>query len=142
MTARPRTWKRSALAASMMLALAPAPARAAAPTPAAFSGFVAALRPDAERAGIPDDLFDATFAGVTPDPSLVPLTRAQPEFAKPIGAYLAAQVTPGRVAAGRAALARWRDALAGIQAQYGVPPEIVVAVWGLETNYGAAAGGK
>lgn len=107
-----------------------------------FPDFVAALRPDALAQGVSPSVFDAAFAGLEPDPALAPLTRAQPEFAKPIGAYLAAQVTPGRIAAGRAALARWRGALDDIASRSGVPPAIVVAVWGLETNYGAAPGSK
>jgi lytic murein transglycosylase len=61
---------------------------------------------------------------------------------RPTGAYLAAAVTPARIAEGRALLARWRGDLAGIEARYGVPAPVMVAVWGLETDYGAAPGTK
>ncbi|MDX7953108.1 lytic murein transglycosylase [Lichenihabitans sp. Uapishka_5] len=104
--------------------------------------FVAGLWPAAARQGIPRPLFDGTFAGVTLDPTLAPLIRAQPEFAKPIGAYLQAQVTPGRIAQGRAVLATWHDVLAGVAADTGVPAATLVAIWGLETNYGTASGSK
>ena len=87
-------------------------------------------------------MFEAAFAAVTPDPSLVPLTRQQPEFAKPIGAYLAAQVTAARIAAGRALMERWHTELTAVEQRYQVPAAILVAVWGLETNYGASPGGK
>ena len=135
---------RRAASAAIVVAgsVLPLGAAHAAPSPHDLAAFVAGLWPDAERAGVPRPVFDAAFAGVTPDPGLAALIRAQPEFAKPIGAYLAAQVTLGRIAAGRAALGRWHDALAGIADRTGVPPAIVVAVWGLETNYGAQAGSK
>ena len=135
---------RCSVAAALMAAgcMQPLAAARAAPAPSAFAAFVSGLWPEAERVGIPRATFDAAFATLTPDPSLAPLIRAQPEFSKPIGTYLAAQVTPARIAAGHAALARWHAALDGIAVRTGVPPAIVVAVWGLETNYGAAAGSK
>ncbi len=113
-----------------------------APNSAALQSFVGTLWPDAERQGITRPVFDAAFAGVTPDPALAKLTRQQPEFAKPIGAYLQAQVTPSRIAQGRAMLERWQAELAAIEQRYGVPAAIVVAVWGVETNYGASFGSK
>ena len=135
-----------ALAACLGLAAPAEPARAAEPSPALaaaeFRAFLDAFRPEAERAGVPQALFEATFAGMTPDPTVLRLTRAQPEFAKPIGAYLAVQVTAARVAAGRILLDRWRTALDAIEQRFGVPRAILVAIWGLETNYGASAGGK
>ena len=135
---------RCSVAAALMAAgcMQPLAAARAAPAPSAFAAFVSGLWPEAERVGIPRATFDAAFATLTPDPSLAPLIRAQPEFSKPIGTYLAAQVTPARIAAGHSALARWHAALDGIAVRTGVPPAIVVAVWGLETNYGAAAGSK
>ena len=70
------------------------------------------------------------------------MTRRQPEFAKPIGAYLAAQVTPGRIAAGRALLGKWHAELGAIEQRSGVPAALLVAIWGLETNYGTSPGSK
>ena len=138
---------RSLLPALVALAWAAGSALAASPAPStpsmtAFRGFLADFRPEAERQGIGLPLFDRTFADVSPDPSLAPLLRSQPEFAKPIGAYLAAQATAGRIATGRDLMQRWRADLTAIEARYGVPPSIVVAVWGLETNYGTSPGSK
>ena len=123
------------------------PARAAEPapqppSPAALAAFVASLKPDAEARGVSSATFDAAFAGVTPDGSVAALTRRQAELNKPTGAYLAAAVTSARVAEGSALLAKWRDDLAGIERRFGVPGPILVAIWGLETNYGAAPGSK
>ena len=118
------------------------PSAAVAAGEASLQPFLDSFWPEVERAGIGRALFDTTFAGMEADPSVAALTLRQPEFAKPIGDYLAAQVTPARVAQGRALLMRWRKPLADIQRRFGVPASIVVAVWGLETNYGASAGGK
>ena len=111
-------------------------------SPAAFQAFVASLAPDAEARGVSSATFEAAFAGVTPDPSVVAMTRRQPELLKPVGSYLEAQVTAERVRAGQALLVRWHEALAAIEKRYGVPAVLVVAVWGLETNYGASTGSK
>ncbi len=129
------------------LILAPLLSRAAEPapqppSPAALAAFVAGLKPAAATRGVSSDTFDAAFAGMTPDPSVAALTRRQPELGKPTGAYLAGAVTPARVAQGRALLAQWHDELAAIERRFGVPGEILVAIWGLETNYGASPGGK
>ena len=125
---------------------APAPLAApiadAAVQVARFRGTIDALWPEAERRGVSRAVFDAAFAGMAPDPGVAALTRRQPEFAKPIGAYLAAQVTPGRVAAGRALLARWSPELTAIERRYDVPRSIVVAIWGVESAFGTAVGGR
>ncbi|WP_131114521.1 lytic murein transglycosylase [Lichenihabitans psoromatis] len=107
-----------------------------------FQAFLEGIWPEAQSRGVSRAVFDATFAAMTPDAALAPLTRSQPEFAKPIGAYLASQVTPARVAAGNAEGARWASDLSAIENRYGVPRSILVAVWGLETNYGASTGRK
>ncbi|WP_237478865.1 lytic murein transglycosylase [Lichenibacterium dinghuense] len=112
------------------------------PSPAALAAFVASLRPAAAARGVTPATFDAAFAGVAPDPAVAALTRRQAELNKPTGAYLAAAVTPARVAEGRALLAKYSDDLAAIERRFGVPGPILVAIWGLETNYGAAPGAK
>ena len=64
----------------------------------------------------------------------------QPEFRLPIWDYLAALVDDERIADGKASLARYADVLQRIQATYGVDPATVVAVWGVESNYGRITG--
>ena len=107
-----------------------------------IAALAAELWPEAARRGVSRATFDAAFAGLVPDPSVAAMTRRQPEFVKPIGAYLAAQVTASRVAAGQAMLARWSRDLDAIERRYAVPRAIVVAVWGMETGYGAASAGS
>jgi lytic murein transglycosylase len=115
---------------------------ALAPPGVSFRAFIEGLWPEAEKRGLSRAVFDTAFAGLGPDPSVAAMTLRQPEFAKPIGAYLAAQVTPTRVAAGRTLLMRWAKDLAGIESRYQVPASIIVAIWGLETNYGTSVGSK
>ncbi|RRD58538.1 lytic murein transglycosylase [Comamonadaceae bacterium OH2545_COT-014] len=86
----------------------------------------------------------ATFArhtdGLRPDATVLPLLNRQPEFSLPPWDYLAMLVDAERVADGRAALAQWREALARIEAQSGVPAAIAVGVWGVESNFGRNLG--
>ncbi|WP_395697157.1 lytic murein transglycosylase [Methylocella sp.] len=109
---------------------------------AAFLAFLRALQPRAQAAGVSAATFEAALAGLTPDPAAPTAAAAQPEFDKPIKAYLAQAVSPARVKRGQAALARWRPELAQIEKHFGVPPSIVLAAYGLETDFGAAGGGR
>lgn len=123
-------------AALALLALA-APAFAATTD---FGSCGSNLRTAAVAQGISAERFDALFADVTPDMSVLPLLNAQPEFTTPIWDYLAALVDEQRIADGRAMLATHRELLDRIGAQYGVDPVTVVAVWGVESDYGRIAG--
>ena len=130
-----------------LAAIAASPTSTAAPsapgsTSADLQAFVASLWPEAQGRGLPRDVFDQVFAGMLPDPQVAAMTRRQPEFVKPIGAYLDAQLTAARVSAGQAMARRWSRDLDGIEHRYGVPRSIIVAIWGLETAYGVSTGGK
>jgi lytic murein transglycosylase len=109
---------------------------------ASFQSFLAGLWPLAQAAGVSRRTFDEAFDGLTIDPSVVAVTKKQAEFSKPIWSYLAGAVNGGRIARGRAVAAQWSDTLSAVERQYGVPREIVLAVWGMETNYGSFAGDK
>ena len=88
----------------------------------------------------------ATFArateGLQADPSVLVLLDRQPEFSMPVWDYIAVLVDDERVADGRAAHARWRDALQKIEQQSGVAPNVVIGVWGVESNFGQNLGGR
>lgn len=71
---------------------------------------------------------------------MLPLLDAQPEFTTPIWDYLAALVDRQRVEDGRAMLQQHRDLLQRVSAQYGVDPVTIVAVWGVESDYGRVFG--
>ena len=130
----------SFLAAALvaLLALAALPARAA----DSFDAFVADLWPAASARGVSRATFDAAFNGVTLDRSILKLTHKQAEFVKPLWDYLDGAVSASRIEAGRDSAREWSDTLAKAQSQYGVDQNIVLGVWGLETNFGANAGGR
>lgn len=106
-----------------------------------FGQFVQGLWPDARTAGISRETFDAALSGVQPDPKIVALTRKQSEFSRPIWEYVNGSVSPARLAKGRAAAAEQESVLGAVESRYGVPREIVLAVWGMESGFGANTGG-
>ncbi|MEN5040600.1 lytic murein transglycosylase [Stenotrophomonas sp. TWI1149] len=108
--------------------------------PDAFSTCLGTLKAQAGKQGLTGERFDALTAGLTPDPSVLPLLDAQPEFTTPLWDYLAALVDTQRVADGRARLAEHRDLLARVSTEYGVDPATIVAVWGVESDYGRVFG--
>ncbi|MGL4324862.1 MAG: lytic murein transglycosylase [Beijerinckiaceae bacterium] len=113
---------------------------ASAPAHSSFAAFVQSFWPVAQANGISRETFDDAFRGVAPDPSIIALTRKQAEFSAPIWSYIRSAVNASRIERGRAAASQWADTLARVESQYGVPKEIVLGVWGMETNYGAGFG--
>ncbi len=145
----------SVIAVSALMSLAPAlaqttgsinvsaaKARQTAPVDADFAGFLQRLWPQAQARGISRATFDLAFRGVSPDPSIVALTKKQSEFTAPIWGYLNSAVGGTRIPRGRDAAEANAGVLAQIEARYGVPKEIVLGVWGMETNYGSFKGDK
>ena len=106
----------------------------------AFSSCIASKWSYARAAGVTRANFDAATRGLRPDPDTVRLSNNQSEFVKPIWEYLDTAVSDKRVKEGRAAFARYRDTLNKIAATYRVDPEVVVAIWGMETSYGSYMG--
>jgi lytic murein transglycosylase len=101
-----------------------------------FQTFLQKLWPDAQQRGVTRATFDAAFAGITPDPRVMALTKRQPEYGKPVGEYLAGMVSKDRIERGRQNLAEHADALASVERAYGVDRAVLVAIWGVETSYG------
>ena len=108
----------------------------------AFQRFLQGLWTLAQARGISRATFDAAFRGITPDASIIALTRKQSEFVAPIWTYLTNAVGGSRIARGQAAMQTHAAALASIEQTYGVPKEIVVGIWGMETGYGSFKGDK
>ncbi|MFO7641956.1 MAG: lytic murein transglycosylase [Candidatus Competibacteraceae bacterium] len=109
-------------------------------TAAAFERCLAQLRQQASGHGVSHATFDRHTRGLAPDRGVVGFLDAQPEFRTPIWDYMAGLVDEERVADGRARFAQWRPTLAAIERQFGVDPAVVVAVWGVETDYGRTVG--
>lgn len=106
-----------------------------------FSACVASLRSAAIAQGISASTFDRTMSGVEPDMKILELMNNQPEFKTPVWDYLATLVDDQKVTEGRAMLSRHASTLARIEQAYGVDRHAVVAVWGVESDFGALVKG-
>jgi membrane-bound lytic murein transglycosylase B len=101
-----------------------------------FADWLTAFRVDALKAGITGRTFDRAMAGVTPDPDIIASDQNQPEFVKPVWEYLKGALSDKRVARGKVLLVEQKDLLGRLEKAYGVDRHVVVAIWGLESNYG------
>jgi lytic murein transglycosylase len=131
-----------ALAAVVISFLLAAPARAAT-CGGDFQNFLANMSRDAQGQGVPRAVIDNAFAGVTVDGNVLAFDRRQRgTFRKTFEEYAATRVSAGRVAAGKKMLTRHAQLLSRVEQRSGVPPELIVAIWGLETDFGAGDMGK
>ena len=125
-----------------LLGLAAILAAYASPVAAAdFAEFVEGLWPAAQAAGVSRETFDAAVAGLAPEPGVLAKPKAQAEFTISIPAYLASTVTNSRVARGQSTAAALAAPLRRATSRHGVPGEIIVAILGVESNFGTATGG-
>ncbi|HXT72096.1 MAG TPA: lytic murein transglycosylase [Vicinamibacterales bacterium] len=105
-----------------------------------FDAFVADLRAEALAKGISAATVDAAFAGIEPLAVVVTRDRSQPETTQSLDDYLKQRLTPSRVDKGRALTAEHRELLARVEKAYGLAPATMVAIWGMESNFGAFTG--
>ncbi|HYC96875.1 lytic murein transglycosylase [Brevundimonas sp.] len=134
------------------LAPAPAPTPAPAPNrPAPAPAPIAPAAPPVDQAGFDGwkqgflarhggarrAEYERELTGLTPDPSVIRLDRNQPEFSRPAGAYIQNAVTTTRIAQARQRTDRvpW-----SVVQRYGVPAEILVAIWAQESAFGQVQG--
>ncbi|WP_300455857.1 lytic murein transglycosylase [Accumulibacter sp.] len=101
-----------------------------------FSSCLAALRSDAASRGVSATVFDRLTRGLSPDLSVLEFLDYQPEFRTPIWDYLAGLVDDERVADALAMREKWSAALATAADRYQVDSDTIVAVWGVESNFG------
>ena len=128
--------------AGLLLLLLPTPALAA-PCGGDFNAFLAAMARDAQAQGLRREVIEPAFAGVTVDPAVLDFDRRQRgTFRKSFEEYVATRVGASRVKRGRDMLAKHAALLARVEKQFGVPKELIVAIWGLESDYGAGDTGK
>jgi membrane-bound lytic murein transglycosylase B len=110
--------------------IVPAPAE----TP---SQWVRSFWPQAREAGISRGVYDRALGNFRPDPEVLEKARSQAEFSRTIWDYLDLTVTDHRIVNGRELLHENARLLARIEARYGVDRHILVAIWGMESSYGA-----
>ena len=108
---------------------------------AKFASFIHDFRDTALKAGIAAQTYDRSMAGIALNPRVQQLNLQQPEFIKPVWEYLDSAVSADRIAKGQQMLAIYATPLANIEQRYGVPKEILTAIWGIESNYGTLMGG-
>ncbi|WP_151811988.1 lytic murein transglycosylase [Acinetobacter bereziniae] len=105
-----------------------------------FQSCIANLRSQAVSSGVSGSTYDRYTQNLTPDYSVISKLDYQPEFSTPIWDYLSGLVDEERVEKGRQMLSQHRDVLNRVASAYGVPAETVVAVWGVESNFGDISG--
>ena len=105
-----------------------------------FDDWVASFRRHAITQGISPDLVARALGRVGYDPDVIDLDRAQKSQKRSFEEFASSHVTPGRVRRGKRLLGTHADLLSKITARFGVAEEIVVAIWGLETDFGANQG--
>ena len=108
-----------------------------------FRAFLQEMRGEALEAGIRAETFDRATAGLNaPDPRVLELNDRQPEFVRPVWDYLAAILTERRITRGNEMLATHAQFFDWVEAAYDVPREVVAAIWGMESAYGATMGNR
>ena len=105
----------------------------------AFAQFLAQMQGEARAKGI-DERYVGLLASLQANEKVRSLAARQPEYVKPIWGYLEHLITAQRITLGQAALAQHAAYIAALEKKYGVPRGIIVAIWGVETNYGSNKG--
>lgn len=119
---------------------APASAPDPAQTEQRYAQWVADFRASARAAGIDEATLGVALDGVKLRHRAIELDRSQPEFTRTYWDYLDAVVSPQRIANGQARLAQYQAEADAASARYGVPTSILMAVWGIESNFGSNYG--
>ena len=132
-----------ALGLAALLGLSFIPSARAAQCGGDFGTFIAAMSREAAAAGVSRAVIDQAFAGVSQDQAVLAFDRRQRgTFRKSFEEYAATRVTAGRISRGRQMMQRHAALLQRIEQQFGVPPNLIVAIWGLETDFGTGDMGK
>jgi peptidoglycan lytic transglycosylase B len=105
-----------------------------------FAQWIERFWPTARAAGIKRETYDRAFKDMTPDPKVIEAANFQPEYKKPIGEYVDRVVSEKRVAGGKQKLDENKELLDVLEKRYGVDHTIIIAIWGVESNYGTQPG--
>jgi lytic murein transglycosylase len=132
------------LAVLLVLAPAPSPARAAdcGSGGAGFDAWLGRLKQAAAAAGIAPSAIAKGLDGVTYDPTIIRLDRSQRSFKLSFEEFYARRVGPAILRRGRSLMQRHKATLDRVEQRFGVPAPVLIAIWGLETNYGADTSGR
>lgn len=109
--------------------------------PDAFNRWLSDFKSEAQSKGINTSVLDSAFANTQPMDEIIELDRKQPESTITIDEYLSKTVNEKRIQQGREAMQDNRELLESVAKKYGVQPRFIVALWGIETNFGGYTGG-
>ena len=105
-----------------------------------FDGWLTAFKQEARAKGISESTLNAALSGAKPIPRIIELDRKQPEGSMTYAQYKTKILTQDRIEKGRTHYLNYKPMLDKIGKQYGVQPQYIVALWGIETNYGGYTG--
>jgi len=123
---------------ALLLLLAPTYSRAAEQD---FATWLNGFKSEARAYGISEVTIDSALTGITPIQRVIDLDRKQPEKKITFAQYRKNIINQARIDQGRAMMRTHARTLAAIEQAYGVAPQYIVALWGIETSYGANTGG-
>ncbi|MFY9763330.1 MAG: lytic murein transglycosylase, partial [Xanthobacteraceae bacterium] len=125
--------------AAAAMAAATVPVRAAAPCGGDFGAWLQGVKQEAAADGISQAAIQSGLAGVTYDPTIIARDHAQGVFRQSFEQF-SGRMVPPRLARARQKMLVYASLLSRIEQQYGVPGGVIVAIWGLETDFGADTG--
>lgn len=105
-------------------------------------GFIDATWAKAQARGVSKKVFNAAMGDFSPSSKVLELSKKQPEFVSTAADYVGKRVTDGQAGKGQGMRGEWTKTLGVIAQRYGVQPEAILAIWGIETNYGGYMGGN
>src|SRR5262245_60171448 len=105
-----------------------------------FEAWLDGFRQEARASGVSNATIAAALGGMTLDPGIIQRDRRQGFFAQTFTAFSGKLITPNRIQNGSARLRQHGELLAKIEQQYGVPGPVLVAFWGLESDFGSMMG--
>lgn len=111
------------------------------PTEAGFQTWLTQFRAEAAAAGISQNTINSALSGINLNRKVLKHNDFQPEFVKPIWSYLGSAVSESRIKNGREKFAEHEALLREVAAKYQIEPQLITAIWGLETAYGFTFGG-
>ena len=131
---------RAALAAAAISFAAPALAQSCGNSSAGFQPWLENFKSQAAANGISQETLQTALGNVTYDPKVISLDRNQKSFKLSLDAFMERRAPASFVKKGKGIIAQNRDLLNRIEQRYGVQKEILVAIWGMETGFGANSG--
>jgi lytic murein transglycosylase len=131
---------RAGVFAALSIAFSASPAFAACQSPAAFGSWLQGFKQEAVAQGVSPDVVGSALSGLTYDPATIAKDRGQGVFAQTFLQFQGRMVSGNRLQTGAALLKKYAPVFKQIEQQYGVPGPVLVAFWGLETDFGKVMG--